>query len=303
MSVVRQNEKKGKQCPVCLDLLDADDCNFYPCFCGYQICRFCWHKIRIDDNDGLCPACFKVYPEIPAAYTPASQEQMAKSKAEKKRKAQQKKEKAAKLIESQKNLANVRVVQKNLALFMGLPIRLANPEVLKRRDHFGQFGKIQKIVTHQSTKYVRSKGPCVNAYVTYIKSGEALRAIDRLNNSIIDGQIIKARLGTSRYCRNFIKKILCQNPNCMYLHAFGEPEACCTPDEMLAGKPQEYEKKLHETFFHRTNSKNKIAKSSNWCEKASSTQNKGSCPQFNLQEDNTINIKERKNSPGKIKNR
>ena len=25
----------------------------------FQICRFCWHRIRTDEN-GLCPACRKV---------------------------------------------------------------------------------------------------------------------------------------------------------------------------------------------------------------------------------------------------
>jgi len=42
-----------------MEPLDIDDMNFYPCTCGYQICRFCWHRIRTDENS-LCPACRKV---------------------------------------------------------------------------------------------------------------------------------------------------------------------------------------------------------------------------------------------------
>lgn len=47
------------ECPLCLEPLEIDDVNFFPCTCGYQICRFCWHRIRTDEN-GLCPACRKV---------------------------------------------------------------------------------------------------------------------------------------------------------------------------------------------------------------------------------------------------
>ncbi|WAR01692.1 CNOT4-like protein [Mya arenaria] len=46
------------ECPLCMEPLEIDDINFFPCTCGYQICRFCWHRIRTDEN-GLCPACRK----------------------------------------------------------------------------------------------------------------------------------------------------------------------------------------------------------------------------------------------------
>ncbi|KAL0155098.1 hypothetical protein M9458_049361, partial [Cirrhinus mrigala] len=46
------------ECPLCMEPLEIDDVNFFPCTCGYQICRFCWHRIRTDEN-GLCPACRK----------------------------------------------------------------------------------------------------------------------------------------------------------------------------------------------------------------------------------------------------
>lgn len=47
-------------------------------------------------------------------------------KAEKRQKDQQKKQK---INEDRKHLANVRVVQKNLVFVVGLPPRLADPEV------------------------------------------------------------------------------------------------------------------------------------------------------------------------------
>ena len=32
------------------------DKNFRPCKCGYQICLFCYNKIK-DNHNGACPAC------------------------------------------------------------------------------------------------------------------------------------------------------------------------------------------------------------------------------------------------------
>lgn len=32
------------------------DRNFRPCKCGYQICLFCYNKIK-DNHNGACPAC------------------------------------------------------------------------------------------------------------------------------------------------------------------------------------------------------------------------------------------------------
>ena len=67
-------EDSGEECPLCMEPLEMDDLNFFPCTCGYQICRFCWHRIRTDEN-GLCPACRKAYPENPADFKPLSNEE------------------------------------------------------------------------------------------------------------------------------------------------------------------------------------------------------------------------------------
>lgn len=46
-----------------------------------------------------------------------------------------------------------RVVQRNLVFVVGLSQRLADPEVLKKHEYFGKFGKIHKVVINQSTSY------------------------------------------------------------------------------------------------------------------------------------------------------
>lgn len=172
---------------------------------------------------------------------------MAKLKAEKRQRDQQRK---AKLSENRKHLASVRVVQRNLVFVVGLPVRLADAEVLKRHEYFGKFGRIHKVVINQSTSYAGSQGPsaskfmifilylliemgynkimkCIHisllgAYVTYLKSDDALRAIQSVNNITIDGRLIKSSLGTTKYCSHFLKNQTCPKSDCMYLHDYGE---------------------------------------------------------------------------------
>uniref|UniRef100_A0A672YXW8 CCR4-NOT transcription complex subunit 4 n=1 Tax=Sphaeramia orbicularis TaxID=375764 RepID=A0A672YXW8_9TELE len=233
------------ECPLCMEPLEIDDVNFFPCTCGYQICRFCWHRIRTDEN-GLCPACRKPYPEDPAVYKPLSQEELQRIKNEKKQKQNEKKQK---ITENRKHLASVRVVQRNLVFVVGLSQRLADPEVLKRLEYFGKFGKIHKVVINNSTSYAGSQGPSASAYVTYIRSEDALRAIQCVNNVVVDGRTLKASLGTTKYCSYFLKSMQCPKPDCMYLHELGDEAASFTKEEMQAGKHQEYEQKLLQDLY------------------------------------------------------
>ncbi|KAM9334589.1 CCR4-NOT transcription complex subunit 4 [Symphorus nematophorus] len=233
------------ECPLCMEPLEIDDVNFFPCTCGYQICRFCWHRIRTDEN-GLCPACRKPYPEDPAVYKPLSQEELQRIKNEKKQKQNEKKQK---ITENRKHLASVRVVQRNLVFVVGLSQRLADPEVLKRPEYFGKFGKIHKVVINNSTSYAGSQGPSASAYVTYIRSEDALRAIQCVNNVVVDGRTLKASLGTTKYCSYFLKSMQCPKPDCMYLHELGDEAASFTKEAMQAGKHQEYEQKLLQDLY------------------------------------------------------
>ncbi|KAI0212990.1 CCR4-NOT transcription complex subunit 4 [Lamellibrachia satsuma] len=243
------------ECPLCMEPLELDDINFYPCTCGYQICRFCWHRIRTDEN-GLCPACRKQYPEDPAQFKPLTEDELQRIKKDRRQKDLQRKQKAA---ENRKHLANVRVVQKNLVFVVGLSQRLAEPEVLRKHEYFGKFGKIHKVVINQSTSYAGaqvSKGPSASAYVTYNRPEDALRSIQAVNNIHVDGRTLKASLGTTKYCSHFLRGSQCPKPDCMYLHELGEEAASFTKEEMQQGKHQDYEQKLYEQFMNTQNLSN-----------------------------------------------
>jgi CCR4-NOT transcription complex subunit 4 len=142
------------------------------------------------------------------------------------------------------------VVQRNLVFVVGLSSRLADPEVLKKPEYFGRFGRIHKVVINTSTtyagnqnqvlqlallaynfnfdKFLCSQGPSASAYVTYYKSEDALRAIQAVNNIIADGRTLKASLGTTKYCSHFMKNMTCPKHDCMYLHELGKHIALIT---------------------------------------------------------------------------
>ena len=235
------------ECPLCLDAFELDDKSFYPCPCEYQICRFCWHRIKSDEN-GLCPACRQPYSDMPAQFQPLSKEQLTTMRIDKKNKASERK---AKLAESRKHLAAVRVVQKCLVFVVGLSSRIADGETLKRPEYFGRFGKIHKCVVNNNTNYAGSTGHSASAYITFYKSDDALRAVQQTNNTQIDGRTLKASLGTTKYCSQFLKALTCNKQDCMYLHELGDERASFTKEDMQQGKHQEYEQELHDEFFKR----------------------------------------------------
>lgn len=80
--------------------------------------------------------------------------------------------------------------------------------------------------------------------LVYQRQEDALRAIEAVNNVVMDGRTIKTSLGTTKYCSHFMRNQSCPKPDCMYLHDLGDQEASFTKEEMHQGKHQEYERKL-----------------------------------------------------------
>lgn len=40
MSVLNQSGEEQVECPLCMEPLEVDDLNFFPCTCGYQVILF-----------------------------------------------------------------------------------------------------------------------------------------------------------------------------------------------------------------------------------------------------------------------
>ena len=71
------------------------DRNFRPCKCGYQICLFCYNKIKDDavggGEKGVCPACRTPYDEANATFVTPDPQEMARMAKEKKAREQREK--------------------------------------------------------------------------------------------------------------------------------------------------------------------------------------------------------------------
>ncbi|KAK6749910.1 hypothetical protein RB195_002119 [Necator americanus] len=277
------DEQSDKECPLCMEQLEIDDLDFYPCKCEYQICRFCWHRLLTDEN-GLCPACRQPYPEDPVTFKPLSCADVQRIKDEKRMKQQAEK---LRISESRNHLANYRVLQKNLVYVVGLSPRVADPDTLRKPEYFGRFGKILKVVvgTAPTANHPHAQ-PSHTAYVTYSKVEEALRAIQAVCNAQLDGRIVKASLGTTKYCSSFLRSQKCFKPECMYLHEIADSDISFTKEDMHMGKHAEYEKRLIDTVLNKTvpqtqerrtqawvNNKNNICWEQNGSETSEETEN------------------------------
>ncbi|GAW83728.1 hypothetical protein, conserved [Plasmodium gonderi] len=70
-------DKNNILCPLCVEVLDETDRNFFPCDCGYQICLWCLYYIR-DHMCNKCPACRRSYDEKNFIYNRETHEKLLK---------------------------------------------------------------------------------------------------------------------------------------------------------------------------------------------------------------------------------
>uniref|UniRef100_A0A915PV78 RRM domain-containing protein n=1 Tax=Setaria digitata TaxID=48799 RepID=A0A915PV78_9BILA len=145
------------------------------------------------------------------------------------------------------NFYPCKVLQKNLVYVVGLSARVADPETLKKPEYFGKYGRILKVAVGSSPTSNGPQSASCTAYVTYARYEDALRAIQAVNNAQLDGRIVKASLGTTKYCTNFLRSQPCYKPECMYLHDVADTEVSFTKDDMHLGRHAEYEKRLIES--------------------------------------------------------
>lgn len=58
----------------------------------------------------------------------------------------------------------------------------------------------------------------IGAYITYAKAEDAAKAISAVNGMKYDGRVIKAMVGSTKYCLHYLQNQPCTSPGCMYLH-------------------------------------------------------------------------------------
>jgi len=141
---------------------------------------------------------------------------------------------------------NYRIITENLVYIIGLSESIADRNTLIKFEYLGQYGKILKIVInkkkayHQNSKY----GPSFSAYITYSKPSEASIAILSLDDTIVDGHLIRASFGTTKYCQFYLKHIQCNNKDCVYLHRKAKENEIIKRNELNYNKVLFYKQQL-----------------------------------------------------------
>ena len=137
------------------------------------------------------------------------------------------------LAQQRKNLAMVRVVQNHVVFVLGLPLSLAKEDILRRPEHFGQYGPIVKIVVgHPAPTPGRTAS--ASAHITFARTEDAREAIRGVDGVVVDGHQIRASFGTTRYCHAFLRGQQCGNPECLFLHQEVDSSAQTMPNTMAA---------------------------------------------------------------------
>jgi hypothetical protein len=116
---------------------------------------------------------------------------------------------------------------------IGIPIDVATEETLSQYEYFGQYGEIKKIVVNNQTVHSMSyQRPTVSAYVTFYKEEDAWECLYALESFCINGHMLKASFGTSKYCSAFLSGLKCLKSDCMYLHRAGDPHDSFSTEEI-----------------------------------------------------------------------
>ncbi|KAK9677912.1 hypothetical protein RND81_11G175700 [Saponaria officinalis] len=232
------SDEGEKTCPLCAEEMDMTDQQLKPCRCGYEVCVWCWHHImemaEKDDTEGRCPACRTPYDKERIVATAASCERLvAEVNMEKKHKTQKAKPKTT---DSRKQLTSVRVIQRNLVYIVGLPLNLADEDLLQRKEYFGQYGKVLKVSISRTSAGTIQQFPnnTCSVYITYAREDEAVRCIQSVHAFILDGRPLRACFGTTKYCHAWLRNVPCSNPDCLYLHEIGSEEDSFTKDEIIS---------------------------------------------------------------------
>ncbi|XP_019198505.1 PREDICTED: uncharacterized protein LOC109192361 isoform X2 [Ipomoea nil] len=231
------NNEEEKRCPLCAEEMDWTDQQFKPCKCGYQVCVWCWHHImdmaEKDETEGRCPACRSIYEKEKVVAMQTNFERVTSCHANGKNKPPKAKPKT---IEVKKDLTNVRVIQRKMAYVIGLPLSLADEDLLQRKQYFGQYGKVTKVSLSRTAggavqQFVNDS---CSVYITYSKEEEAVRCIQSVHGFILDGRYLRASFGTAKYCHAWLRNMPCNNSSCLYLHCLGADEDSFGKDETAA---------------------------------------------------------------------
>lgn len=120
---------------------------------------------------------------------------------------------------------SIRIIKRNLVYVINLDPKIADKEILTKKEYFGQYGKISKILVNLNKAYNsnnNSSGLSYSAYINYSSNYEAALAILSIDSCVLNNKVIKAAFGTTKYCSYYLKKQACPIKDCVYMHTVSD---------------------------------------------------------------------------------
>lgn len=120
---------------------------------------------------------------------------------------------------------SIRIIKRNLVYVINLDPKIADKEILTKKEYFGQYGKISKILVNLNKAYNsnnNSSGLSYSAYINYSSNIEAALAILSIDSCVLNNKVIKAAFGTTKYCSYYLKKQSCPIKDCVYMHTVSD---------------------------------------------------------------------------------
>jgi len=115
-------------------------------------------------------------------------------------------------------LRKLRIIKKNLIHIHGIPKSIAMMNLLGTDEYLGQYGKIIRFIMSYKVNQENNQ-IAYSAYITYSNELEAAIAILCIDSLLIEGKIIRAFFGTTKYCNYFLNDGKCRNKDkCRFLH-------------------------------------------------------------------------------------
>ncbi|KHN48330.1 CCR4-NOT transcription complex subunit 4 [Glycine soja] len=188
-----------------------------------------------DETESRCPACRSPYDKERIVTMAANCQRLVAEMNSQHKKKMQKLNLKPKSVDGRKHLSDVRVIQRNLVYIIGLPLNLADEELLQRREYFGRYGKVMKVSISRTANGIiqHSANSSCCVYITYSKESEAVQCIQSVHCFVLEGRPLRACFGTTKYCHAWLRNVPCSNRDCLYLHDHGSHEDSFTKDELV----------------------------------------------------------------------
>ena len=117
------------------------------------------------------------------------------------------------IIHARNKFNVIKILERNAIYVVGIPENFANPKALASMEFFGQYGRIISVEMKKKSYIDYTTGvKLFSAYIRYSHPYEALIAIcalDSLRHEYLSS--LRASIGTTRYCKNFLFKENCLN--------------------------------------------------------------------------------------------